>query len=457
MSSSTLLLVEDDPAQRMILGGFLRKAGYEVLEAESADAAVKVATRAQVDLLVTDLRLGGQDGVSLLGRLRQEHHGLEAIVLTAYGSVEDAVRAMRAGAFDFLAKPVDLDHLEARVCKALERVRLSSENADLREALAAGEAFEDLIGDSPAMREVRALAARVAKSRASIMISGESGTGKGLLARAIHRASDRQDRPFVAVNLAALPEGLIEAELFGHAAGAFTGAQTAKAGRFERADGGTLFLDELGDVPLATQVKLLEVIQSGTFERVGETTPRMTDVRIITATHRDLPARIQEGRFREDLFYRLNVVELRMPALRERPEDLPLLAARLLAKHRDLGPGVPQEIAPAVMQALRGWPFPGNVRELENWLERALVLAEGPVLTAEDFPPQLFGAPARTQTSGPVAPAILHRPLDVQVAELETSLLKEALAAHGGNKSAAARALGLSERTMRYKLNKYEL
>lgn len=462
MNAATILLVEDDPAQRTVLAGFLKKRGYRVLTADSADAAVAVAAGLQVHLLLTDLRLGGEDGVSLLGRLREDHAGLEAIVLTAYGSVEDAVRAMRAGAYDFLAKPVDLDHLEARVAKALERVHLTSENAELREALAAGEAFEGLIGDSAAMREVRALAARVAGSRASVMISGESGTGKGVLARAIHRASDRKDRPFVSVNLAALPEGLIEAELFGHAAGAFTGAQGAKAGRFERADGGTLFLDELGDVPLAMQVKLLEVIQSGQFERVGETQTRSADVRIITATHRDLVARIREGTFREDLYYRLNVVELRMPALRERPEDLPLLVEHFLAKHRDLAPDGPTRVAPEVMAGLARWPFPGNVRELENWLERALVLAAGAVLTAEDFPPQLFnvgGAAVAPASSAPAAPTVegLGRPLEVQVAELESRLLMEALGAHDGNKSAAARALGLSERAMRYKLNKYGL
>lgn len=458
MSAATLLLVEDDPAQRAILSGFLRKRGYTTLTAASAEEAAAAAAGAQVDLLLTDLRLGGEDGVSLLARLRAERPRLEAIVLTAYGSVEDAVRAMRAGAFDFLTKPVDLEHLEARVAKALERVSLTSENAQLREALSAEEAFVGLIGESAAMREVRALAARVAPSRASVMITGASGTGKGLLARAIHRASGRRERPFVSVNLAALPEGLIEAELFGHAAGAFTGAQGAKVGRFERADGGTLFLDELGDVPLGMQVKLLEVIQSGRFERVGETQPRAADVRIITATHRDLPRRIREGAFREDLYYRLNVVELRMPALRERPEDLPLLVAHLLAKHRDLAPEGPTEVAPEVMAALARWPFPGNVRELENWLERALVLASGPVLGPDDFPPQLFGAGAEPPAPPELgAGEALGRSLEAQVAELETRRLREALAAHGGNKSAAARALGLSERAIRYKLGKYGL
>jgi two-component system NtrC family response regulator len=446
-----ILLVEDDAPQRKTLAGFLRKQGYLVLEADGAEKAEQEARASEIDLLLTDLRLGGPDGVQLLQELKKAHPDLQALVLTAYGTAEDAVRAMKAGAYDFLSKPVDLNRLAALVEKALERVQLARENRGLREVARASGAFAELVGESPAMQQVKALAAKVAPSRASLLVVGESGTGKEVLARSIHRVSGRRDRPFITVNCAALPETLIESELFGHEKGAFSGAVAEKKGRFELANGGTLLLDEVGDIPLAVQVKLLNVLQSGSFERVGGTKTHEVDVRVIAATHRDLEKRIEQGAFRTDLYYRLNVVSIALPPLRERAEDIPLLVQSFLRKHADLSAAQVDAVEPEVVQAFMKWPFPGNVRELENWIERAVVLAESTTLTRNDFPSQLFDETAR-----PVS-ADGQKGLDGRVAELETSLIGEALQRHGGNKSAAARELGLTERAIRYKMKKYGL
>ena len=447
--NTTILLVEDDDPQRKTLSGFLRKRGYSVLEAASAGQAEKEAAAHPVDLLLTDLRLGGPDGITLLESLKKRHPDLQALVLTAFGTVEDAVRAMRAGAYDFLAKPVDLDRLEALVEKALERVRLARENRSLREVVKSSDAFAELVGQSEGMRQVKELAVKVAPSKASVLVLGESGTGKEVLARAIHRSSERRGKPFMVINCAAMPETLVESELFGHQKGAFTGAAADKQGRFELADGGTLFLDEIGDIPLPVQVKLLNVLQSGQFQRVGGTKTIEVDVRLITATHRDLEKRIQEGSFREDLFYRLNVVSVTMPPLRDRPGDIPLLVDHFIRKHADLSAAPIESVAPEVLEKLSAWAFPGNVRELENLIERAVVLAEGSELKPDDFPQQIGqGAPP---------PAEGDEGLEEQVARLEISLIKEALTRNQGNKSAAARDLGLSERAIRYKMKKHSL
>jgi DNA-binding NtrC family response regulator len=358
---------------------------------------------------------------------------------------------MRAGAYDFLSKPVDLQRLAALVEKALERVQVSRENRGLREVARASGAFSELVGESHSMQQVKSLAVKLAASRASLLILGESGTGKEVLARSIHLASLRRERPFVTVNCAALPETLIESELFGHEKGAFSGAVAEKKGRFELANGGTLLLDEVGDIPLPLQVKLLNVLQSGRFERVGGTRTLQADVRVIAATHRDLEKLIEQGAFRTDLYYRLNVVSVALPPLRERAEDIPLLVESFLRKHADLAAVRVRAVDPGVMQALMRWPFPGNVRELENWIERAVVLAEGPTLTRGDFPPQLFDEPAARPAAGG------EKGLEERVAELETALIADALRRHQGNKSAAARELGLSERAIRYKMKKYSL
>jgi two-component system NtrC family response regulator len=454
MPEYRLLLVEDDANQRKTLAGFLRKRGYRVAEAGSVEEAQRTARLSPPHLLITDLRLGGPTGIELLRDLKPLFPEMEALVLTAYGTISDAVEAMRAGAYDFVTKPIDLDRLELLVAKALERVALRDENRRLRQA-SKEEAFATLVGDSEAMRRVREMGARVAQSRVPVLVLGESGTGKEVLARAIHRASPRAEKPFVAVNCAALPESLIESELFGHQKGAFTGATADRPGRFELAEGGTLFLDEVGDIPLPLQVKLLRVLQSNTFERLGGTKTIQVDVRLIAATHRNLEERIREGLFRQDLFYRLNVVAIPIPPLRERPEDIPLLVDHLLRKHRDLA-GTPVDgVEPEVMERLRRFPFPGNTRELENWIERALVLATGSRLSRADFPPQLFDEPATGEAWDPAAP--LAGGLDEQVAELERRLIREALEKSRGNQSAAARELGITERAIRYKIKKYDI
>lgn len=447
---ATLLLVEDDAPQRFMLGGYLTRAGYRVVEADSAEAAVAVAARQAIDLMVSDLRLGGPDGVALLTTLREQYPDLQAIVITAFGTVDDAVRAMRAGAYDFVSKPVDLARLEALIEKALEKGELARENRSLIELLKGSDAFSGLIGESEPLKRVKQIAARVALSRSSVLILGESGTGKEVLARAIHMAGPRNDKPFLTVNCAALPENLIEAELFGHEKGAFTGADSRRKGRFEAADKGTLFLDEVGEIPLAAQVKLLNVLQSGRFERVGGNESIATDVRIIAATNRNLEERIREGAFREDLYYRLNVVPVTMPPLRDRPEDLPLLVGHFLNKYSARAEYGVRGISPEALERLATYPFPGNVRELENWIERAIVLADSEYLTPDDFPDARGAGSPRTAERGPDEAG-----LDGQVARFESALIHDALAANAGNQSAAARDLHVSERTIRYKISKY--
>ncbi len=454
--ATAILLVEDDEPQRKMLAGFFKKRGYTVVAAASAAEAEREAGAHEIDLLLTDLRLGGTDGIELLATLKADHPDIQALVMSAFGTVADVVRAMKAGAYDFVAKPVDLDRLEALVEKALERVQLAQENRGLRQIVESSGVFAELIGESEGMRKVKQLALKVGPSRASLLILGESGTGKEILARSIHRVSPRHDRPFVAVNCAALPETLIESELFGYEQGAFTGALAGKKGRFELADTGTLFLDEVGDIPALLQVKLLNVLQSGTFERVGGTVTQKVDVRVIAATHRNLDERIAQGTFRADLYYRLNVVAIDLPPLRERAQDVAMLVDHFLAKHADLSTNAIEAIDDNVMQRLMQWPFPGNVRELENWIERAVVLAESTRLTAEDFPPQLFGQIPET-VAGPVDPDQDDEGLEAQVARLETALIRQALDRNLGNKSAAARDLGLTERAVRYKIKKYDL
>jgi two-component system NtrC family response regulator len=444
-----LLLVEDDQPQRKTLAGFLKKRGYVVVEAESAEQGLAMAAEQQVDLLLTDLRLGGPDGIELLQQIKNHHPDIQSLVLTAYGTVDDAVRAMKAGAYDFVSKPVDLDRLETLVEKALERVELAKDNRSLRQVVESSGIFSEFVGQSEAVQAVKEMTLKVAPSRASVLILGESGTGKEVLARAIHRASTRNDKPFLVVNCAAMPETLIESELFGYEKGAFTGAATKKAGRFEMANGGTLFLDEIGDIPLPLQVKLLNVIQSGSFERLGGTKTLKTDVRIIAATHRDLDKMIQEEKFRADLYYRLNVVSIALPPLRNRVADIPLLVEHFLRKHIDLSGSKVDGVDQDVVGRMQNWPFMGNVRELENWIERAVVLAEGNWLSKDDFPPQLFeeesAASAESQGGG----------LEPQVAGLEKSLITKALSNNKGNKSAAARELKITERAIRYKIKKY--
>jgi two-component system NtrC family response regulator len=447
MSDRTVLVVDDEGAQRSVLAGFLRKRGMEALQAGGVDEAIRLVTERTVDLVLTDLNMPGKDGLALLDGVRAINPEVPVIVMTAFGTVSTAVDAMKHGAADYLTKPIDLDELEVIVARTLERRALASENAALREQLASRYRLAGLETANAKMAEAVNTAGRAAPSRATILVRGESGTGKEVLARAIHYASPRARAPLVTVNAAALPETLIESELFGHERGAFTGADRERRGRFELADGGTLFLDEIGDLPKGAQVKLLRVLQEQAFERVGGSRTLKVDVRVIAATNRDLPALVRTGEFREDLFYRLNVVCVELPPLRERREDIPLLVDLFL--HRfEAERGHPLDgISREAMDALVKYDYPGNVRELENFVHRAVVLSRGPLLTVADFPVHL----GRLKPEAGSAPETFTE----RVAAFERALIIEALEKSDGVQTRAARDLGMSERHLRYKLRKY--
>jgi two-component system NtrC family response regulator len=445
-----VLVVDDEESQRSVLAGFLRKRGLQVSAAATAAEALEIARGSVLDLVLTDLRMPGMTGVELLEALRRQVPDLPVIVMTAFGTVANAVDAMKKGAADYLTKPIDLDELEVLVTRTLERRALESENRELRRLLESRHRLEGLETNNARMAEAINTAARAAGSRATILIRGESGTGKEVLARAIHHASPRAKAPLVAVNVAALPDTLIESELFGHERGAFTGADRERRGRFESADGGTLLLDEIGDLPRGTQVKLLRALQEQAFERLGGTRTVRVDVRVIAATNRDLEALVRDGTFREDLYYRLNVVTIDLPPLRDRREDLPMLVDLFLRRHAGEGRGVTGASREA-MDALVKYAFPGNVRELENLIHRAVVLARGTMVTTADLPPHVVGLePERPDATEPGT--FVDR-----VSAFEKGLILDALTRTEGVQTRAARLLGMSERHLRYKLKKYGL
>ncbi len=439
-----VLIVEDEDKLRRVLELQLRSAGFEADLASSAEEALKLVDRA--DLILTDLRLPGMDGLELLALIRRQNMQTPVLVMTAYGTIEAAVKAMKAGAADFLPKPFSLDHLMTVVRKALEIRALQDENRQLREELGRRYQFENIIGHSGAMQEIFATVTRVAPTRATVLLAGESGVGKDLIARAIHHHSPRHDRPFVKINCTALPENLMESELFGYEKGAFTGAVTSKPGKFEQADTGTVFLDEIGDVPAFVQVKLLRVLQEREFERLGSNKTRHIDVRIVAATNQDLRAALEQGTFREDLYYRLNVVPINIPPLRERREDIPFLAEHFVEKLARASGSRVESITEEAIQRLLGYHWPGNVRELENVIERSLVLCTSGRLDAADI--RLDIAPrARPQA------AALSLPEGMTLDEYEQAIIREALRRAEGNKSQAARLLGLTRNALRYRLS----
>jgi DNA-binding NtrC family response regulator len=447
----SILLVDDEPGQRTVLAGFLRKKGHTVREAEGVTQALTLFGQEPPHIVLTDQRMGEQSGLDLLREVRKRSPETTVIIMTAFGTIEQAVQAMQDGAYSYLTKPIELTELDLLIQRIGERDRLISENRLLREQLVQKYSFTGIIADSPAMESVLNTAGRVAQSRASVLIRGESGTGKELIARAIHYNSPRAARPFIAVNCAALNEHLLESELFGHEKGAFTGADRLRHGRFEAADGGTLFLDEVGDIPIGMQVKLLRVLQERSFERVGGTTPIEVDVRIIAATNRDLDDLIKAGTFREDLLYRLNVVTLEMPPLRERREDIAPLAQYFTSRFGE------ENHRPAMTWSREAWDimqrygYPGNVRELENIIQRAVILARGEIITTDDLPPAM-----RNLQSEPQANSLDDvSDLPGKVDRLEKELVLEALRLHNGNQSRAAGQLGLSERNLRYRLKKW--
>ena len=445
---ATILVVEDEEKLRRVVELQLKGAGFEVEQAGNVEDAMRLADRA--DVILTDLRLPGVSGLELLANLRRQDSHTPVVVMTAFGSIETAVEAMKAGAVDFLPKPFSLDHLMTVVNKALELRTLRDENRELRAELSQRYEFDDMVGHSEGMREIFSTIMRVAPTRATVLLCGESGVGKDMIARAIHHHSPRADRPFVKINCTALPENLMESELFGYEKGAFTGANTSKPGKFEQADTGTVFLDEIGDVPASVQVKLLRILQEREFERLGSNKVKHIDVRVLAATNVDLRAALEQGTFREDLYYRLNVLPINIPPLRERKEDIPYLAGFFVKKlGKDLGSPV-QSISDAAIERLLGYHWPGNVRELENVLERSMVLANGAVLEAGDV--KLDTAPAARFT---VADNFL--PEGTTLDQYEQSIIREALRRANGNKSQAARMLGLTRNALRYRLSQMGL
>ena len=443
-----ILVVEDEKKLRRVIELQLQSAGFDVLEAGTAEDGLKLADRA--DLILTDLRLPGMDGLELLHRIRRQNSQTPIIVMTAYGTVENAVEAMKAGALDFLPKPFSMDHLMTVVNKSLEMRALRDENRALREELGRRYQFDSIIGRSTAMQEIFATIERVAPARATVLLAGESGTGKDLIARAIHHHSPRRDLPFVKINCTTIPENLMESELFGYEKGAFTGANTSKPGKFEQADTGTVFLDEIGDVPPAVQVKLLRVLQEQQFERLGSNKTRQIDVRVIAATNADLRAALESGAFREDLYYRLNVVPIDMPPLRERKEDIPALAEHFIKKFAGELNSPVTSISDEALQALRHHHWPGNVRELENVIERSLVLCSCEILEAGDIKMDI--APQANHSA-----EATFLPEGVTLHEHEQTLIRKALEKTGGNKSQAARLLGMTRNALRYRLSQMGL
>jgi DNA-binding NtrC family response regulator len=446
-----ILVVEDEEKLRRVIELQLSTSGFDVDKAATAEEGLKVVDRA--DMVLTDLRLPNMDGLHFLSLIRRQNAQVPVVIMTAYGSVETAVEAMKNGATDFLLKPFSLDHLMQVVAKALEMRALRDENRKLKEELGRRYEYDNIIGRSEAMQEIFATIERVAPTRATVLLAGESGVGKDLIARAIHFHSPRRDRPLVKINCSAIPENLMESELFGYEKGAFTGATGAKPGKFEQADTGTVMLDEIGDVPPAIQVKLLRILQEREFERLGSNVTRHIDVRVIAATNQDLRAALEQGTFREDLYYRLNVVPMNIPPLRERKQDIAFLANHFLQK---LAPdsGRPVEsISDAAMEKLVGYHWPGNVRELENVIERALILARGNQLEAEDIKLET------AQRARPAGDTNQHHflPDGMTLDQYEQELIREALRRADGNKSQAARLLGLTRNALRYRLSQMGL
>ena len=451
MAFRSVLIVDDEESMRHLLSVILRDHGYEARAVSNGEDALKELAARDYDLVLSDVRMPRMDGLKLLREVQRIRPDLTFIVMSAYGTHDTAIEAMKAGAYDYVSKPFKPDEVVLVLKKAEERERLARENRRLRTELAEGYRIENLIGSSEAMQEVLRQVRKVAPLKTTVLLGGESGTGKELVARAIHELSPRASFPFVAVNCGAIPGELMESELFGHVRGAFTDASRNKKGLFAEADGGTLFLDEIGEMPGGLQVKLLRVLQDEEIRRVGDNRSEKVDVRVVAASARDLGRAVREGQFREDLFYRLNVVGIRLPALRERPEDIPLLARHFLSKYARLRPEAPvRGISEGALEALRGYRWRGNVRELEHAIERALVLCEGAEIREEDLPDEVRAPPA-------APPGLPEEISSIKRATrlVEEQLIRRALERTGGNRTRAAEILEISYRALLYKIKEY--
>ncbi len=449
MKKPSILLIDDDDSLRRVMEFSLTEAGHKVVAAASGEEGLHLFEKNSFDAVITDITMPGLNGMDVLARVHAHDAGLPVIMITAYGTIESAVQAMKEGAFDYITKPFNRDELRLTLDRALRLRRLEKENVELRAEVIDRYRFESIIGSSDKIKEVLDLAGRVSASDATVLITGERGTGKELLAKGIHFNSSRSGGPFVAVNCAAIPETLIESELFGHVKGAFTGAVKDKEGKFELADGGTVLLDEIGDLRVDLQAKILRVLQERTVDRVGGTKPIPVDVRVVASTNRDLEQAIKEGKFRDDLYDRINVVAIRMPPLRERKEDISLLVKHFLNKfNRNAEVGLTEE----ALGALQSYGWPGNVRELESVIERASVLKRGNSITLEDLPDKL------KREKGGIESIILNLPDEgVALEDLEKSLIIKALEKHKGNQTRAAEYLGITRPTLIYRMEKYGL
>ena len=453
MPDARILIMDDEAQERHRIGSFLKQRGYEVTALASVAEAMTAMQRERYDVFLTDCNIPGVDALQTSGEARRINPDMAVIIMTSFGTIETAVKAIRAGAYDYLPKPIDLEQLVVLINRISERQSLLRENASLREQLRERYAFEQITSTSHAMEEVMNMAGRVASSNATVLLRGESGTGKELIARAIHYHSPRASQPLIKVNCAALPETLLESELFGHEKGAFTGAAGKRIGRFEAADKGTLFLDEIGDIPLSVQVKLLRVLQEKEFERIGGNETIKTDVRLVAATNRDLEKAMKDGSFREDLYYRLNVVTVAIPPLRDRKEDIPALMEHFIKKYSMENKKKITGVTAEARDLLMRYSYPGNVRELENIIERAVVLAKSETITSAEIPLHL----RTVEIEEKICVAKRDGSLTDTLETLERGIIMEAMKAVGGVQTRAAEKLGISERVLRYKLKKYKI
>jgi two-component system response regulator AtoC len=448
MSSQRVLVVDDEAKMQRVLEIMLKRMGHEVACAGHGAEALQILKSEPADLVISDLRMPGMSGIELLKALRDQGDEVPVIIMTAYGTIESAVEAMKLGACDYIVRPFEVDALELTINRILAAGRMRRQNDFLRHEVEKG--WGEFVGHSAPMQKVYELIRQVAPGKTTVLVTGETGTGKELVARAIHRASNRKDALFVPINCAAIPADILESELFGYEKGAFTGASKDRIGKFELADGGTLFLDELTEMPMALQAKLLRVLQENIIERLGSNRSIPIDIRIIAATNRDPRGAITEGRLREDLYYRVNVFNIELPALRERNQDIPALASSYLSSQ-----SLPVTIDESAMRCLQAYSWPGNVRELHNVIERAAVLSHGQPITVQHLPQELTDHPGKSRVtpSGPVSFQSLE--LTPAIEKLEAAMMGEALKQTGGNKTKAARLLEISERTLWYKIKKY--